>query len=167
MKEVGDMENCILILSVGAVFIFGYFIMKKVDIFLAENQAKHGPSASTLRIGFETPVMIDSMSALLERFSRKNPNCEIYLFYGSANEIKSGVENQDLDLGVIEDLDDERLKKEVRSLTFSVRQKAITSEAAGLMVQPLNKTEKQTKVIWESDNNHMKEVFLEILRTAS
>lgn len=96
------MENVILVLSVMAIFIFGYFIMKKLDIFLAKNQFGDSLSASTLRIGFESPVMIDAMATLLECFSKENSNCEMYLFYGSANEIKSGIENQDLDFGILE-----------------------------------------------------------------
>ena len=96
------MENVILVLSVMAIFIFGYFIMKKLDIFLAKNQFGDSLSASTLRIGFESPVMIDAMATLLERFSKENSNCEMYLFYGSANEIKSGIGNQDLDFGILE-----------------------------------------------------------------
>ena len=74
------MENVILVLSVMAIFIFGYFIMKKLDIFLAKNQFGDSLSASTLRIGFESPVMIDAMATLLERFSKENSNCEMYLF---------------------------------------------------------------------------------------
>lgn len=96
------MENVILVLSVMAIFIFGYFIMKKLGIFLAKNQFGDSLSASNLRIGFESPVMIDAMTTLLERFSKENSNGEMYLFYGSANEIKSGIENQDLDFGILE-----------------------------------------------------------------
>ena len=74
------MENVILVLSVMAIFIFGYFIMKKLDIFLAKNQFGDSLSTSNLRIGFESPVMIDAMATLLERFSKENSNCEMYLF---------------------------------------------------------------------------------------
>ena len=59
------MENVILVLSVMAIFIFGYFIMKKLDIFLAKNQFGDSLSDSTLRIVFESPVMIDAMATLL------------------------------------------------------------------------------------------------------
>ena len=160
------MENVILVLSVMAIFILGYFIMKKLDIFLAKNQFGDSLSASTLRIGFESPVMIDAM-ANLERFSRENSNCEMYLFYGSANEIKSGIENQDLDFGILENWVDNGAKSKIQSLSLSIRQSAIASESVGLMVYPLNQTEKQVKVIWESNDNHMKEILLNVLRTSS
>lgn len=161
------MENVILVLSVMAIFIFGYFIMKKLDIFLAKNQFGDSLSASTLRIGFESPVMIDAMATLLERFSKENSNCEMYLFYGSANEIESGIENQDLDFGILENWVDNGAKSKIQSLSLSIRQSAIASESVGLMVYPLNQTEKQVRVIWESNDNHMKEILLNVLRTSS
>lgn len=161
------MENVILVLSVMAIFIFGYFIMKKLDISLAKNQFGDSLSASTLRIGFESPVMIDAMAALLEHFSKENSNCEMYLFYGSANEIKSGIENQGLDFGILENWVDNGAKSKIQSLSLSIRQSAIASESVGLMVYPLNQTEKQVRVIWESNDNHMKEILLNVLRTSS
>lgn len=140
--------------------------MKKLDIFLAKNQFGDSLSASTLRIGFESPVMIDAMATLLERFSKENSNCEMYLFYGSANEIKSGIGNQDL-FGILENWVDNGAKSKIQSLSLSIRQSAIASESVGLMGYPLNQTEKQVKVIWESNDNHMKEILLNVLRTSS
>jgi hypothetical protein len=50
------MKELILICIVAFVFIFGYLIMRKVDMFLAENnlQTKEHSPSSSLRIGFET-----------------------------------------------------------------------------------------------------------------
>lgn len=107
------------------------------------------------------------MATLLECFSKENSNCEMYLFYGSANEIKSGIENQDLDFGILENWVDNGAKSKIQSLSLSIRQSAIASESVGLMVYPLNQTEKQVKVIWESNDNHMKEILLNVLRTSS
>lgn len=107
------------------------------------------------------------MATLLERFSKENSNCEMYLFYGSANEIKSGIGNQDLDFGILENWVDNGAKSKIQSLSLSIRQSAIASESVGLMVYPLNQTEKQVKVIWESNDNHMKEILLNVLRTSS
>jgi hypothetical protein len=55
------MKELILICIVAFVFIFGYLIMRKVDMFLAENnlQTKEHSPSSSLRIGFETFDLVD------------------------------------------------------------------------------------------------------------
>ena len=78
------MKELILICIVAFVFVFGYLIMRKVDMFLAENnlQTKEHSPSSSLRIGFEAFDLVDQSAELLEHFSKKAPSCEIMLFYG-------------------------------------------------------------------------------------
>ena len=40
MKEVGDMKDFALLIVVLVVFIYGYFLMEKLDRFLEENQSQ-------------------------------------------------------------------------------------------------------------------------------
>ena len=55
------MKELILICIVAFVFIFGYLIMRKVDMFLAENnlQTKEHSLSSSLRIAFETFDLVE------------------------------------------------------------------------------------------------------------
>ena len=53
MKEVGDMKVFVLLIVVLAAFIYGYFLMGKLDKFFEENQSQKLISGSKLRIGFE------------------------------------------------------------------------------------------------------------------
>lgn len=64
------MKDTILICAVAAVFLFGYFLMDKVDRFLENN---HGPAS-------ERPADPTHYIAF------KNPNCELHLFSGSADD---------------------------------------------------------------------------------
>ena len=66
-----------------AAFIYGYFLMEKLDKFLKENQSQKLISDSKLRIGFETPAIIDSIADLLEQFSSEYPNYELDLAFHS------------------------------------------------------------------------------------
>ena len=99
------MKDFILICTVVSVFILGYFIMRKVDMFLAENnlQTKEHYSASSIRIAFETLDLVEQSAELLERFSKKEPNCEIMLFYGPAERIEKGLKSRECDFGFITD----------------------------------------------------------------
>lgn len=67
------MKELILICIVAFVFIFGYLIMRKVDMFLAENnlQTKEHSPSSSLRIGFETFDLVDQSEELLQSFFKE------------------------------------------------------------------------------------------------
>ena len=86
------MKELILICIVAFVFIFGYLIMRKVDMFLAENnlQTKEHSLSSSLRIAFETLDLVEQSAELLEHFSKKEPNCEIILFTAPLKKLKQG-----------------------------------------------------------------------------
>ena len=86
-ERIGDMKDFVLLIVVLVAFIYGYFLMEKLDKFLKENQSQKLISDSKLRIGFETPAIIDSIADLLEQFSSEYPNYELNLFYGSVSEI--------------------------------------------------------------------------------
>ena len=67
------MKELILICIVAFVFIFGYLIMRKVDMFLAENNLQtkeHSPSS--LRIGFKTFDLVDQSAELLQSFFKES-----------------------------------------------------------------------------------------------
>ena len=91
------MKDFVLLIVVLAAFIYGYFLMEKLDKFLKGNQSQKLISDSKLRIGFETPAIIDSIADLLEQFSSEYPNYELDLFYGSVSEIINGLGNNKLD----------------------------------------------------------------------
>ena len=67
------MKELILICIVAFVFIFGYLIMRKVDMFLAENnlQTKEHSPSSSLRIGFKTFDLVDQSAELLQSFFKE------------------------------------------------------------------------------------------------
>ena len=97
MKEAGDMKDFVLLIVVLAAFIYGYFLMGKLDKLLEENQSQKLISGSKIRIGFETSAIIDSIAELLEQFSSEYPDYEMNLFYGSVSEIINELVNNKLD----------------------------------------------------------------------
>lgn len=156
----------LLIICATAVPIgFGYFLIKKLDIFLDNNRRglSDCSGASILRIAFETPAWIGSASDLLEGFSKENPECEIWLFYGTKNEIKEGVEKENIDIGFVADVWDMENEKCVSEF-FPIRQNTITSDAIGLPVAPLGETEITAKAIWKKNGNRdYRDIFVKKL----
>lgn len=161
------MKDFVLFIVVLAAFIYGYFLMKKLDKFLEENQSQKLISDSKLRIGFETPAIIDSIADLLEQFSSEYPDYELNLFYGSASEIINGLENNKLDFGFIIESHNDILKDEYCSLSLQIKQSVITPDSIDIAVHPINTIEKPARVIWQNDINCMKGLFVEKLRDFS
>ena len=63
------MQDVILLVSTSAIFIFGYFMVKKLDAFLENNwnEQEHAliHGENSLKIGFSNPLMADSLSDVL------------------------------------------------------------------------------------------------------
>ena len=167
MLVLGDMKDFVLLIVVLAAFIYGYFLMEKLDKFLKENQSQKLISDSKLRIGFETPAIIDSIADLLEQFSSEYPNYELDLFYGSVSEIINGLGNNKLDFGFIIENSNDILKDEYCSLSLQIKQSVITPGSIDIAVHPINTIEKPARVIWQNDINCMKGLFVEKLRDFS
>ena len=161
------MKDFVLLIVVLAAFSYGYFIMEKLDKFLEENQSQKLISDSKLRIGFETPAIIDSIADLLEQFSSEYPDYELNLFYGSASEIINGLGNNKLDFGFIIESHNDILKDEYCSLSLQIKQSVITPDSIDIAVHPINTIEKPVRVIWQNDINCMKGLFVEKLRDFS
>lgn len=74
------MKEIILIGAVMAMFVFGFYIMDKVDHFLNDNYSRLEvmEHTSALRIAMEDSFIAASLSDLLEEFSKRNPDCDIF-----------------------------------------------------------------------------------------
>lgn len=160
------MKEIILICAVTSTFIFGYLIVKKLDAFLDENHRQISGlwEAPALRIAFETPALITSVSDLLECFSRKSPNCEIYLFSGTADEIVKKLDTNEIDFGFITTNLVNISGEKYDFVSIPIKKNAITLEEIGLPVLPLEISEIMTRIIWkENGYNQSREVFAEQL----
>lgn len=67
------MKDFVLLIVVLAAFVYGYFLMGKLDKFLEENESQKHISGSKLRIGFETPALIDSIADLIRTIFKRIP----------------------------------------------------------------------------------------------
>ena len=85
------MQDVILLVSISAIFIFGYFLMNKLDAFL-ENNWKEQENAlaygeNSLRIGFSNPFMASGLSDALETYGKQHPDVSIHIFSGEESEL--------------------------------------------------------------------------------
>lgn len=89
------MQDVLLIASMAATFVFGWFLMGKLDRFLEENrhaqELQISSGGNSLRIGFCDPTVADSMTDVLEQYSKLYPDVSVSIFCGSEKELMKGI----------------------------------------------------------------------------
>ena len=148
------MKELLLVCAVAAIVVFGYFIMKKLDAFLANNRrlidaeiAENG-----LYIAFDNPMILDSLMPLFEKFSKANPNCQFHFLFGNTENIYDKLNKNRINFGFIEN-NASANDDTYNCLIISTNQNSIFSEKAGCTIEPLNPLETQTAVIWKKNSN--------------
>ena len=146
------MIEFILICIVVFLFMYGYFVMRKMDRFLAENNSMAKEyNSSSLRIAFETFDLAQQSAELIERFSEKNPSCEI-------------LKNKELDFGFMTGTCHHHFGEDFDSLCVAVKERPIIYNSTGLTILPLGESEQDVKILWTSDEeSQKKKIFIELV----
>ena len=159
------MKEAIIICAV-IIFVSGYFIMKKLDVFLEKDsrETSEYENQSKLYIAFENPMILEAITPILEKFSKINPNCKTEIFFAAEKEITDKIEKNEIDFGFINNnaFGDNDGYNSVRLL---LSQGKLISESTNLTVKPLKKEKVNTYAIW---NNNLKNIckaeFAELLK---
>ena len=149
------MKELLLVCAVAAIIVFGYFLMKKLDAFLANNRRLIDAeiAENSLYIAFDNPMIIDSLMPLLEKFSKTNPNCQLRFLFGNTEDIYDKLNKNRIDFGFIEN-NASANDDTYNCLIISAKQNSIICEKAGCTIEPLNLSEIQTAVIWKKASSN-------------
>lgn len=159
------MKELLLVCAVAAIIVFGYFLMKKLDAFLANNRRLIDAESAenSLFIAFDNPMIIDSLMPMFERFSKINPNCQLRFLLGNTEDIYDKLNKNRIDFGFIENhasANDDTYN----CLIIFTKQNSIFSEKAGCKIEPLNPSEIQTAVVWnKASSNALVDSFSDLL----
>ena len=96
----------LIIVFVSGIVAIGFYMMKRLDNFLAENQKKITAKDDEnlhdgFRIAFENPVIVSSVAEYLEMLSKAYSDCNFYFFIGTAEQIHHAIETDCIDIGFI------------------------------------------------------------------
>lgn len=99
------MQDVLLLVSIVAVFVFGGFLMKRLDEFFEKNKKAQEElfeiDENALRIGFANPFAADSFSDILEQYSEQYPDISIFLFYDAAEVLLKKMMLYKLDIVIL------------------------------------------------------------------
>lgn len=149
------MKELLLVCAVAAIIVFGYFLMKKLDAFLANNRRLIDAESAknSLFIAFDNPMILDSLMPMFERFSKANPNCQIHFLFGNTEDIYDKLNKNRIDFGFIENnasANDDTFN----CIIISTKQNSIFCEKTGCTIEPLNPSGIQTAVIWKKASSN-------------
>lgn len=149
------MKELLLVCAVAAIIVFGYFLMKKLDAFLANNRRLIDAeiAENSLYIAFDNPMIIDSLMPLLEKFSKTNPNCQLRFLFGNTEDIYDKLNKNRIDFGFIGN-NASANDGIYNSLIIFTKQNSIICEKAGCTIEPLNLSEIQTSVVWKKASSN-------------
>ena len=147
------MKEIILIGAVMAMFVFGFYIMDKVDHFLNDNYSRLEvmEHTSALRIAMEDSSIAASLSDLLEEFSKTNPDCDIYFMTGNTHEIQEGLTENNFDLGFVAADCQEIQKEEYSSALIMLKRNSLSTFVIDIPINPIDTTPIMIKVLWKRD----------------
>lgn len=146
------MQDVILLVSTSAIFIFGYFLMKKLDVFLEnnwngqENDLIHGENS--LRIGFSNPLVADSLSDVFEAYGKQHPDVSIHIFSGEDSELCKELEKHKLDMIFLSGNTTVLEKTHYHARTILLHCAPVVMKYAGLPIEPIAQNHITQKALW-------------------
>lgn len=146
------MQDVILLVSTSAIFIFGYFMVKKLDAFLENNwnEQEHAliHGENSLKIGFSNPLMADSLSDVLETYGKQHPDVFIHIFSGEDSELCRELETHKLDIIFLPENTDISKKTHYNARMVLLRCAPVVMEYADLPIEPITQNQITQIALW-------------------
>ena len=146
------MKIVILLVSTSAVFIFGYFMVKKLDAFLENNwnEQEHAliHGENSLKIGFSNPLMADSLSDVLETYGKQHPDVFIHIFSGEESELCRELETHKLDIIFLPENTAVSEKIHYNARMVLLRCAPVVMEYADLPIEPITQNQITQIALW-------------------
>lgn len=148
------MLDAILLVSTSAVFMFGYFLMKKLDAFLDADGKKTRPAPAygenSLRIGLSDPFMAESISGILEAYGKQHPEASVYLFSGAEGELRRDLEEHKLDMIFLPEGTVLPKKTGYHAQRVLLCCVPAVMNCAGLSIEPITRVPIVQKAVWRN-----------------
>lgn len=141
------MKDILLACATILMFVFGYFLMRQVDRFAAENQRaiaeENRDSACRIRIAAESPALIHAAEPAMQYCAGVHPYIDFSLSSGRAETLLQRLENGTVDLVLLCEDTEARLHPGFSLLRLPCRAGSLTTGETGL---PMEDPEEEAEV---------------------
>lgn len=145
------MKDLMLIIVTIAAFVFGFYIIKKVDDIISENQrqitAENRNSRCLIRIAAETSILLDSAASALENCSATHPYLEFFLSSGKANRLLHKLLEGSVDIVLLSEERGKNLSTEYVFIQIPDQKNQSVTAMPGVSVENLDK-DRWIYVVW-------------------
>ncbi|MGM9627032.1 MAG: hypothetical protein ACI3V4_02940 [Faecousia sp.] len=135
------MQDMIIISTTAAVFLFGFFMIKRFDAFMAENQRaieeENRKNKSLIRIAAENPMLVDSMAPAMESCSWNNPYVTFSVSVGRTKHMLHRLQEGTVDLLLLDENTAEALHSPFSCVKIPCHMGHMTAGESGLTVEAI------------------------------
>lgn len=146
------MQDVLLLLAVAVTFAFGWFLMGKLDCYLESNrhmqELQLSSGENTLRLGFCNPTVADSITDILDQYSKLYPDISVRIFCGSAEELLKGLTAGKFDMIFLPENAEIPAYIHYDSKMISLNYTPVIMKYGGLPIEPITDGHIIQKVLW-------------------
>ena len=139
------MRDVVLLVSTSAIFVFGYFLMNKLDAFLENNWNEQENALAygeiSLRIGFSNPLMAGGLADAFETYGKQHPDVSIHIF-------SRELETHKLDIIFLPENTDISEKTHYNARMVLLRCAPVVMEYADLPIEPITQNQITQIALW-------------------
>lgn len=146
------MQDVLLLVMVAVSFVFGWFLIGKLDYFLESNrhmqELQFSSGENTLRLGFCNPLAADSITNVLEQYSKLYPDISVRIFCGPEEELLKGFSAGKFDVFFLPENAEIPVHMHYNSNTVSLNHTPVMMKYGGLPIEPIADGHIIQKVLW-------------------
>ncbi|MDO4299697.1 MAG: hypothetical protein Q4C59_14710 [Lachnospiraceae bacterium] len=139
-------------MTMAVTFAFGWFLMGKLDCFFESNRHMQelllSSGENTLRLGFCNPTVADSITNVLEQYSKLYPDISVHIFCGSEEELLKGLSAGKFNVIFLSENAEIPAHMHYNSKMVSLNYTPVVMKYGGLPIEPIANGHITQKVLW-------------------
>lgn len=136
------MTDVLVIVVTLAFFMLGFFIMRRFDAFIDENNrilaSTDGLNSRCVRIAAENPVYFDAVASALARASDSNPALDLHLSSARAKRLLFRLSNAEIDIALLSMVEASGLDEAFGCTPIAYSPNSTAGTALGLPVENMD-----------------------------
>lgn len=146
------MQVFLLPIAMLAMIVFGFFLMRRLDVFLEKNRSVQAEQfqtgANVLRIGFSNPLVADSILDAIEKYSGQYSDIDVCLFQGDAEDLLKKLAVHKLDIVFLPEQVEIPPEKNYNRLKVILKPVPVIMKYGGLPIEPITDGSMEQTVVW-------------------